>query len=316
MNRPSLRQLEYLVALADHLHFGQAAKACGVTQPALSVQIQQLEELVGAQLIERTPKQILLTSAGESMAAGARRLLRELDDLTSVVRSAGKPLTGPRRLGIIPTLAPYLLPHLLPLVRERHPQTRLILREDQTHNLVRQLREGRLDLLLLALPVEGADFEELPLFTESFVLAMPKAHPLLKNRKVRQKQLADQEVLLLEDGHCLRDQALEVCHAAGARESTEVQATSLSTLVQMVAGGMGVTLLPASSVPAEVRGRDVLEVRAFEDPTPHRSIGLLWRKSSGRAPDYRILGELLRSGGSAIEGIDPVEAPRRPPATR
>lgn len=308
--RPSIRQLEYLVALADHLHFGQAAKACGVTQPALSVQIQQLEDLVGAQLIERTPKQILLTGVGEKMAAGARRLLRELDDVTAVARSAGKPLTGPLRLGIIPTVAPYLLPHLLPLVRKTHAQIRLILREDQTENLVRQLREGRLDLLLLALPVEGADLEELPLFLEPFVLALPRSHPLGKSRKVRQTQLAGQEVLLLEDGHCLRDQALEVCHAAGARESAEVQATSLPTLVQMVAGGMGVTLLPASSVEAEVRGRDSLEVRPFEDPSPNRTIGLLWRKSTGRSSDYRILGELLRQGAKAIEGIEPIAPPR------
>ncbi|MFN7131115.1 MAG: LysR substrate-binding domain-containing protein, partial [Myxococcales bacterium] len=243
--RPSIRQLEYLVALADHLHFGHAARACGVTQPALSVQIQQLEELVGAQLIERTPRQILLTPIGEEMAANARKFLRELDDLVATARTAGKPLTGPLRLGVIPTIAPYLLPHLLPLVREHYPDVRLLLREDQTHNLLRLLREGRLDLLLLALPVDGHDLESLPIFSEPFVLAVPRAHPLSRALRVQQAALRGEEVLLLEDGHCLRDQALDVCRAAGARESAEVQATSLSTLVEMVAGGMGVTLLPA-----------------------------------------------------------------------
>ncbi len=296
--RPSIRQLEYLVAVAETLHFGRAAKQCAVTQPALSAQIQQLEELLGVQLFERGRRGVLVTPEGEAVIARARVALRELDELLDVARAARQPLEGPLRLGVIPTIAPYLLPPLLPRVREAHPRLALVLREDQTARLVAQLEAGSLDLLLLALPVEEAPLEELSLYEEPFVFAAPVGHRLAKGKaRIPEAALADEEVLLLEDGHCLRAQALAVCERAGARESGRIQATSLGTLMQMVANGLGVTLLPERAVPVEVRpgaGDAELVVRPFREPAPSRSIGLAWRRGSAGGAEFHALGELLR----------------------
>jgi LysR family hydrogen peroxide-inducible transcriptional activator len=292
-DRPSLRSLEYAVALADALHFGRAARASAITQPALSAQIRGLEERLGVRLFERSRRGVRLTSAGAVVVERAREVLRGLDELVAAAAGAREPLCGPLHLGVIPTVAPYLLPRWLPRVRAAFPRLRLFLHEDRTARLVAGLVDGALELLLLALPLRRPELEELPLYREPFVLALPRRHPLARARgPVREDALERESVLLLEDGHCLRDQALSVCAQAGAREAEGVRAASLGTLVQMVAGGLGVTLLPSLAVAAEAKGRDVV-VRPFREPAPARMLGLAWRASSPRAEEFRRLGALL-----------------------
>jgi LysR family transcriptional regulator, hydrogen peroxide-inducible genes activator len=296
--RPTVRQLEYAVAVAEHLSFRRAAEASAVTQPALSAQIQQLEALLGVQLFERDRRRVLLTAAGAEIVAQARAVLGQLDRLAELAHGRSAPLTGPLRLGVIPTIAPYLLPRVLPAVRRAHPALQLSLREDQTARLVEQLGDGRLDLLLLALPVEGVVAESMTLYDEPFLFAAPADHPLSGAGEVGEAELSGHGVLLLEDGHCLRDQALSVCAAVGARESDGLRATSLGTLAQMVANGLGVTLLPELSVDTEAPPGSNIAVRPFREPAPTRTIGLMWRRTSARGDEYRLLGELLRDEAS------------------
>jgi LysR family hydrogen peroxide-inducible transcriptional activator len=305
--RPSVRQLEYLVAVADTLHFGRAARRCAVTQPALSAQIQQLEEILGVQVFERSRRRVIPTAVGERVIAEAREALQQVDALAEVARSSREPLAGPLRLGVIPTVAPYLLPPTLPAVRRTYPGLELLLREETTRRLIQQLREGRLDLLLLALPLDEADVEELALLEEPFVLVAPRSHRLGRGASpVAEDDLAEEEVLLLEDGHCLRDQALSLCERVGAREAGRIQATSLSTLVQMVANGLGVTLLPRSALPLEVRPEAGLATRPFRAPAPSRTVGLAWRRASARGEEFRRLGELLaREARPLVSGRAP-----------
>jgi len=289
--RPTIRQLEYLVAVAETLHFRKAAQNCAVTQPALSAQIQGLEQLLGIQLFERNRRRVLLTKAGREAVARARRVLEDCDALAEAARSASEPLAGELRMGVIPTVAPYLLPRVLPCLRENHPKLRLFLREEFTHDLVDRLNSGELDCLLLALPVSGGDFEHQLLFNDAFWLALPHGHALLARETVKYDDLKDQEVLLLEDGHCLRDQALAICNRGGANESMRVRATSLGTLTQMVSGGLGVTLLPELAIAVEAREGSGVELRPFAEPVPQREIGLVWRRGSARALEFRQLGE-------------------------
>jgi LysR family hydrogen peroxide-inducible transcriptional activator len=294
--RPSVRQLEYAVALAEQAHFGRAARACAVSQPALSAQIQALEQVLGVRLFERSRRGVRLKPAGERVVQRAREALRALDELGEAAAQAREPLSGPLHLGVIPTVAPYLLPGWLPHVRAAWPRLRLFLHEERTPRLVAQLAAGELDVLLLALPIARADFESCPIAREPFWLATPAGHRLARGRggPVAEAELAGEPVLLLEDGHCLRDQALAVCRGAGAGESEEVRAASLSTLVQMVAGGLGVTLLPASALEVEARGRQELAVRPFRAPAPSRELGLVWRRASQRGEEFRLLAALLR----------------------
>jgi len=292
--RPSVRQLEAVVAVAEHLHFGRAARACAITQPALSSQVQHLEEELGVRLFERSRRGVVVTRSGEAVVERARAALRSLDDVVAAAQERG-PLAGGLHLGVIPTVAPYFLPEWLTRVRAAHPELRTYLHEDQTHRIVERLRAGELDLLLLALPVEDDGLEALPLFEERFLLATPTGHRLARGgrRRVAERELEGEVVLLLEDGHCLRDQALSVCQMAGAQESLEVRASSLATLVQMVASGLGVTLLPESATRTEVHPGDGIVVRRFRDPEPARTIGLLWREASPRDEAFRALGALL-----------------------
>jgi LysR family hydrogen peroxide-inducible transcriptional activator len=303
--RPSIRQLEYAVALAEHGHFGRAARACAVSQPALSAQIQALEQVLGVRLFERSRRGVRPTAAGQRVVERAREALRVLDDLDETAALAREPLSGPLRLGVIPTVAPYLLPGWLPHVRAAFPRLRPFLHEERTPRLVAQLAAGQLDLLLLALPIPRPDFETCTIAREPFWLALPAQHRLAKRRgPVAESELASEPVLLLEDGHCLRDQALAVCREAGAGESEEVRATSLSTLVQMVASGLGVTLLPASALDVEVRGRRELAVRPFQRPAPSRELGLVWRRASQRGEEFRQLAAVLRR--HTPRGLTPV----------
>ncbi len=290
--RPTIRQLEYLVALAETLNFRRAAENCFVSQPALSAQIQKLEQMLGVKLFERDPRRVLPTEIGTALAADARRVLEACDGLLERAQTSEDPLRGDLRLGAIPTVAPYVLPRVLPAVRQRYPDLRILLREDRTDSLLRALEHGDLDVLLLALEPDLGDVETLPLFDEAFVVAVPASHRLAGLDAVPESELASEQVLLLEDGHCLRESALEVCRRQGATELADFRATSLSTLVQMVAGGIGVTLLPAMAAPVEVRGDD-LAVRPFAETPPVRRIGLAWRPSSLRKEGFRILGELI-----------------------
>jgi LysR family hydrogen peroxide-inducible transcriptional activator len=282
-----------VVAVADSLHFGRAARQCAVTQPALSAQIRQVEDLLGVQLFERSRRRVLVTPAGERVVEIAREVLARTDALVSAAQRSARPLVGPLRLGVIPTVAPYFLPRALPGVRAAYPELELILREEQTTRLVAQLEAGDLDLLLLALPVEEADLVEVPLYDERFLFVARADHPLARGRTARvpESALRGEEVLLLEDGHCLRAQALDVCRRAGAVAAGRIQATSLNTLVQMVANGLGVTLIPERALDVEVREGSGLAARAFREPAPSRTVGLAWRRDAARESEYRLLAD-------------------------
>lgn len=300
MERPTIRQLESLVAVSDHRSFRRAAAALGISQPALSAQVQAAEQLLGVQVFERDRRSVLVTPAGEDVIGRAREALASVDAVGDAARRRGEPLVGPLRLGVIPTVAPYWLPPLLPAVRARFPRLELILREDQTARLLAQLGAGTLDVAFLALPVPG-DLTTAEVAREAFVAAAPRKSPLAGKRgKLTERDLDDQTVLLLEDGHCLRDQALAVCERGGAVEAMEVRATSLPTLVQMVAGGLGVTLLPEAAAAALVQPRGPVEVTPFAGAGPGRTLGLAWRTSSARLREFRLLAETLRGAADAF----------------
>jgi LysR family hydrogen peroxide-inducible transcriptional activator len=293
LERPSVRQLECLVAVADHGSFRKAAAALGISQPALSAQVQSVEELLAVQVFERDRRAVLVTPAGEEIVGRARLALEGIDGVLDAARRRSEPLVGPLRLGVIPTVAPYWLPALLPAVRKRFPRLELILREDQTARLLAQLTTGLIDAALLALPVPG-DVTCAQIAREDFLLAAPRgAKVLAKRGRLTETDLEDETVLLLEDGHCLRDQALAVCERGGAVESMEVRATSLPTLVQMVAGGMGVTLLPQAAAAALVQPRGPVEVAPLGKPPPGRTLGLAWRTSSARLREFRLLADVM-----------------------
>jgi LysR family hydrogen peroxide-inducible transcriptional activator len=295
MERPSIRQLESLVAVADAKSFRKAATAIGISQPALSASVQAAESLLGVQVFERDRRSVLITPAGEEVVGRARLALASVDAVGEAARRRGEPLVGPLRLGVIPTIAPYWLPSLLPGVRKRYPRLELVLREDQTARLLVQLDAGQLDIALLALPVPG-DFTTTAIAHESFLVAAPRGAAVLKRHHgtLGERDLDDQTVLLLEDGHCLRDQALAVCERSGAVEAMEVRATSLPTLVQMVAGGLGITLLPETAAGALVRPRGPVEVRPLAKPQPGRTVGLAWRTSSARLREFKLLAEVMQ----------------------
>jgi LysR family hydrogen peroxide-inducible transcriptional activator len=277
----NLRDLSYLVAVADHRHFGRAAEACFVSQPTLSTQIKKLEQELGVPLVERNPRHILLTAAGEQVVARARHILAEADDIRGIAQRAQNPEAGSIRIGLFPTLAPYLLPHVVPGIHARFPDLELLLVEEKTEVVLHQLRTGELDAGILALPVHHDGLHLQALFTEEFVLAVPADHPLTRtDGPVDLSVLATEDLLLLEEGHCLRDQALEVCRLSGARERRGFRATSLETLRQMVAAGVGVTLLPSLAVQPPVAASPDVALLRFEEPAPSRQIAMLWRETS------------------------------------
>jgi LysR family hydrogen peroxide-inducible transcriptional activator len=274
----NLRDLEYLVAVDDHRHFGRAAEACHVSQPTLSTQLKKLEQELGVALVERSPRHILLTDAGRLVVARARRILAEADDIRLIARHATDPAAGAVRLGIFPTLAPYLLPHVVPQIHAAFPKLELLLVEEKTEVLLEQLRSGRLDAAILALPVTELSLHEEPLFSEDFVLAVPADHPLAGSPEpVAPSVLATEDILLLEEGHCLRDQALAVCHQSGASERRGFRATSLETLRQMVAAGVGTTLLPMLAVQPPVPANDAMALVPLREPVPTRELAMFWR---------------------------------------
>lgn len=302
----NLRDLHYLVALADHRHFGRAAAASFVSQPTLSTQIRKLEDELGVTLIERSPRKVMLTPAGSELADRARRILAEVEQLKEAARRARDPEAGRVRLGIFPTLAPYLLPHVMPRLRARFPRLELLLAEDKTEIVLKQLREGRLDAGVLALPLHEDSLHVEFLFEEPFMLATPASHRLARHHHdLTLRDLAGEHLLLLEDGHCLRDQALDVCAHAGAGEHDGFRATSLETLRQMVAAGVGITLLPTLAVKPPVAEPDGLSVLRFATPPPSRRIGMAWRKSSAMAEVLGKIAHTLRELPSAL--LEPPE---------
>ena len=292
MANVTLKQLKYFEALSRELHFGRAAESCSVTQPALSMQIHELEESLGLTLVERTRTGVQLTGKGAELAERSARILGEVRDFVAYAQHSNRILTGPLRFGVIPSVAPYMLPPLLPLVRQAYPDLELYVRETQTAPLTEELLDGKLDVLLLALPLKHNDLESLTLFEDRFVLALPKNRKL--SGKVRAtKELVEQErLLLLEEGHCLRDQALSYCQLQQVDMVNTFGASSLSTIVEMVAAGFGITLLPEISLGVEERGRDIQLLR-FATPEPFRTIGLVWRSSSPRKEDFKELGRLI-----------------------
>ena len=291
---PTLRQLRYLVAVVDRCHFGQAAAACNVSQSTLSAGVQELEDLLGAPLLERTKRTVVPTALGRDLADRARDLLKGAEELMDVAQAAREPMAGPLRLGVIPTVGPFLLPRALPQLRETFPKLQLYLREDQTARLLERLDAGELDAVLLALPYALGDLEVMDLGEDRFSVVYPADHRLPASGVATPADIASENLLLLEDGHCLRDQALAACELESARRNTAFNGTSLHTLAQMVANGLGVTLMPQMALDAGiVRGLDVA-VRPMADGTSHRRIGLVWRRTSARKETFRRLGEALR----------------------
>jgi LysR family hydrogen peroxide-inducible transcriptional activator len=287
----NLRDLKYLVAVAEQRHFGRAAEACHVSQPTLSTQIRKLEEFLGVTLIERNNRQVLLTPIGEKIVEQARLVLRESEQLVKMAQQARDPFGGEFRLGIIPTVAPYLLPRILPAIREQFPDLEIQLIEAQTATITRELRAGRLDAIILALPVDEDGVRAAPLYAEPFYVALSPQHPLCGRNSITAEDLETTEVLLLEDGHCLRDQALDVCKQAGAVENTNFSATSIETLRHMVSANIGITLMPELAVEDDSKS---IRYLPFEGEPPHRVIGMVWRGTTTREALLGKLAQMLR----------------------
>jgi LysR family hydrogen peroxide-inducible transcriptional activator len=298
----TLRQLRYLASLARHRHFGRAAEECAVSQPALSMQIRELEEDIGVALVERRPGDIALTEAGLEVAQRAEHIIASTRDLVDFARHR-EVLSGSLKLGVIPTLAPYLLPRVLPPLQAKYPSLKLEVRESQTAALIEELARGALDLVIVALPIEQGDLETQPLFEDPFLLAVPASDPSSHRHRVNLNDVDHSRLILLEEGHCLRDQALAFCGAPVRHHSTGLAATSLTTVMQMVANGYGVTLVPQIAADAELRD---VRVRAlpFVEPAPRRVIGLAWRKTSPRKQDFMAFGDMV------IAAVGPARARR------
>jgi LysR family transcriptional regulator, hydrogen peroxide-inducible genes activator len=290
---PSLQQLRFLAALAEHRHFGRAAAATAVTQSTLSTGIQELEARLGVSLVERNRRHVMLTPMGEEVVARGRRLLRDAADLAEAAKTAQAPLSGPLRLGVIPTIAAYVIPAAMRGLAKAFPNLKLYLREEQTAPLLDKLEKGQLDLVLLALPYAIGELETMALGEDRIRVAMPKDHPLARSKRVAQEDLAGEALVLMEDGHCLRSHALEACRLTGPDRNEVFQGTSLKTLVQMAAGGIGITLIPEVAVAAEIAASSGLVTRPLTGG-PSRTIALAWRRSSARKADFRAFGAYLK----------------------
>ena len=302
MSHVTLKQLRYVEALARHGHFGRAAEASSVTQPALSMQIRELEESLGQRLFERGARQVRLTAFGEEIAARARDILRAVDELEDLARARRDGPGGRLRLGVIPTIAPYLLPRMIRDLAARYPGVDLQVRETQTERLIAELMEGRLDTAVVALPVSEPALEEVALFSEGFVLVRPDAEA--QAPVPAPEALPDMQLLLLEEGHCFRDQALEVCGLRAGSPRAGLDGSSLSTLVQMVGAGIGVTLIPEMAVGVETRGAPVA-VQRFDTGRPVRTVGMIWRRTNPLARDLRELAEVVRQSAEAMYATGP-----------
>jgi LysR family transcriptional regulator, hydrogen peroxide-inducible genes activator len=278
----NLKDLKYLVALADTGHFGKAAERSFVSQPTLSAQLKKLEEYLGVKLVERQPKNVQLTEVGKQIVIRARRMLDEGDEIVALARSNTDPFAGKLKVALIPTIGPYLLPRVMQKLRKSMPHLGLMLYEYQTEALLKRLRDGEVDVGIMALPALQDGIESRALYEENFTVALPNAHPLAAKSTIKVQDLKGQTLLLLEDGHCLRDQALEVCSRVDVKEAEDFRATSLETLRQMVVAGLGITLLPEMAVESPFGSQRGLTIRQFAKPAPSRSVGAVWRKTTTR----------------------------------
>ncbi len=293
---PTLRQLQYLKLLAEHGSFSRAAEAAHVTQPTLSAGVQELEKILGSSVVDRARSGVILTKVGEEAVRRGSDVLARAEDLVQAARSAGRPLSGRFRLGVIPTIAPFMLPKTLPVIRDRFPELRLFLREDQTSKLVAGLKAGSLDAALIALPFETTGIDTAHIEDDELLAAIPANHPMLGAARVTPEQLDHEGLILMEDGHCLREHALSACSVEAPKSGDEgsFAATSLATLVQMVGSGLGVSLLPAMAVEAGLTDAVPVAVRHLTEKTPSREIVVAWRAGSSREADARLLAETLQ----------------------
>ncbi len=292
---PSTKQLQYLTALAETKHFSKAAEICNITQSTLSAGIKELELVFGVKLAERTKRSVIMTPIGMQIAERAAKLIRDAEDMMALTAASQGPLTGRLQLGVIPTIAPYLLPRLLPALRQQYPRLDLGLRETQTAVLVDEVLTGKIDIALLALPASDNKLIEQALFEDPFVLVVPTSHPLARQKQIDAKTLNDEKLLLLEEGHCFRDQAIEFCTSSGLSQFSSLGATSLATISQMVSADFGLTLLPQMAIEKETAHNKALTTRPFKAPQPSRTIGLVWRKNSPRIGDFKALCKVIKT---------------------
>ena len=293
MHLPTIRQLQYLIAVVELRHFGKAAERCFVTQSTLSAGIQELETLLGASVLERSKRKVIPTPLGLDLVEKARDVLSLSEGIVEQARGEHAPLTGPLRLGVIPTIGPFLLPKVLPIIRRKFRQLELFLIEDQTARLIERMNSGELDCAILALPYEMEKMESQTFYSENFWLAFPKKHPLSDIKTIGTKDLPVDELLLLEEGHCFRDHALSACRREGLQRNAAFQGTSLYTLMEMVAGGQGVTFLPDIAIHSSLAKQRSVELRPLASKGPHRDIALVWRSSFYRKKDLAILAKVM-----------------------
>lgn len=290
----NIRDLQYLVALSEHKHFGNAAEACHVSQPTLSTQIKKLEDELGAPLVERDNKTVILTDLGLDVVTRSQQILAGVDEIKQIAKQAANPESGTLRLGLIPTIAPYLLPYAVKALKSAFPDLNLFLHEAQTHELIERLKSGNLDAAIMALPVNDDRLDSIPMYSESFFAALPLGHPLAKQKTIEVNDLTDQALMLLEDGHCLRDQALEICHHVGIKETQGFRATSLETLRQMVVSGAGITLLPTLAAETQLCQDGVdIHIVPFASPAPKREVGIFYRPSSPNIALYQSIAKSI-----------------------
>ncbi|QLC21918.1 LysR family transcriptional regulator [Parasphingopyxis sp. CP4] len=295
---PTLKQLQYLVALRDHGHFGKAAEACFVTQSTLSAGLRELESLIGITLVERTRRVVRFTPLGLSIADKAQRVLREAEELSEMARAAGKPLSGEMRMGVIPTIAPFLLPHILPKLRTDWPDLKLFLREETSPAACDSLQRGQIDCILLALPYSCGEVDYAELFDDRLFVAFPEGEPADPPKQISPDTIDEGKLLLLEDGHCLKDHALAACNRPELRAEARMMGTSLHTLVQMVENGLGTTMLPEMAIDAGILRDTHIVARPLDADHPSRTIALVWRKNSPREKDFRLLADAMREAAA------------------
>ncbi|MEZ5656859.1 MAG: hydrogen peroxide-inducible genes activator [Sphingobium sp.] len=291
---PTLKQLQYLIALKEHGHFGRAAESCFVTQSTLSAGIRELETLIDATLVERTRRVVRFTALGDQIVEKAYRVLREAEELADIAQAAGKPLAGDLRMSVIPTIAPFLLPRLLPHLRREKPELKLYLREETSQAAIESLRHGNADCVLMALPFATGDVECAPLFDDRLYVAFPEGDPRDPPPSIAPDMIDESRLLLLEDGHCLKDHALAACNRPGLRAEATMMGTSLHTLVQMVDNGLGLTLLPQMAIDGGILEHTRINARPLSSGNASRQIALVWRKASPRQKEFSMLADILR----------------------
>lgn len=293
MNLPTVKQLNYLIALEKHMHFGKAAEVCFVSQSAFSVAIRELESTLGKQLFDRTNKKVTITAVGQEIVVQARLVIRDLEALVDMVQVSSEPLSGKLILGIIPTISPFLLPKVLPKIRANFPNLQLFLQEDTTLRIYKKLMRGELDLILIAFPYELRNIEKMRLFQDAFLLAYKQGSPFIKTQKITVESLPPESILLLSDGHCLRDHAISACKIRNRDKISHFSASSLLTLIEMVEADLGITYLPEMAKNSPMLKNTHITIQVMSKDS-HREIGLVWRRGSARSEEFKMLGEFIQ----------------------